>query len=261
MAELYSNTAATKWQTPIPVDKLTPHQRRSVLALVIETVVLRIFQLHCYTFKGVIYKQKHGRAIGLRVTGSVARIVMDFWATAFLKLLDPTLVTIFLFTKYVDDMNMILRSIPHGYRWTNGKFVWTQEVQDEDNELGMSNSRQMMNLVLAVANSIFKFLTFTADLPEDNNGDKVPILDMCVWTECVTNHPSTGESHWRASHHEPAIGDRRKEKTDKTTPPKANCLLCSVWPLRVFHNGYGCPKYREQNTISVIPNIAVTPYQ
>ena len=58
-----------------------------------------------------------GGGIGVRVTGVVARVLMDVWSDKLSRILNNDDVTLLLITKYVDDINMVLRKIPEGYCW------------------------------------------------------------------------------------------------------------------------------------------------
>ena len=79
--------------TYINVDK-TPEENQiskkdktKILAKVLSLVVKEVMENHLYQFNGTVYKQKDGGAIGLRLTGIVARLVMDRWADRTIKLL------------------------------------------------------------------------------------------------------------------------------------------------------------------------------
>ena len=76
-----------------------------------------------------------GGGIGARVTGVVARVLMDVWYDKLVEALRSNEITLLMLAKYVDDLNMVLRSIPRGYRWekdrectgpgTNLKLIWS----------------------------------------------------------------------------------------------------------------------------------------
>ena len=56
------------------------NEKISVLAKVFEVGIRTTFLNHIYMFKNELYHQQAGGAIGLRLTGVVARILMDRWA-------------------------------------------------------------------------------------------------------------------------------------------------------------------------------------
>ena len=52
---------------------------------VLEVAVRATFKNHIYTYGNQLYRKRKGGAIGLRLTGIVARIVMDGWAKLILE--------------------------------------------------------------------------------------------------------------------------------------------------------------------------------
>ena len=57
----------------------TEEDKQRVSEMVIQTQAQTTFKNHFYKWKGRVYKQMHGGAIGLRATGSLARITLDIW--------------------------------------------------------------------------------------------------------------------------------------------------------------------------------------
>ena len=74
---------------------------------VIEILVSTKFANHFYTYKNELFKQLKGGAIGLRLTGIVARIVMDRWSRMFLERLGQAEIEVHLLKKYVNDVNLL----------------------------------------------------------------------------------------------------------------------------------------------------------
>ena len=71
-----------------------------------------------------------GGAIGLRLTGVVARIVMDSWERRFLNTLAKAEIKVYLMRKYVDDVNLATGLLERGWRWVmqetgNLELEWT----------------------------------------------------------------------------------------------------------------------------------------
>ena len=79
-----------------------------------------VFSTHFYEWNGTIYRQVSCGPIGLRSTGSVCRVVMDYWRSEIskkivqmdnLKVINPVnyeTLTIHLLKKYVDDVLVAL---------------------------------------------------------------------------------------------------------------------------------------------------------
>ena len=74
-----SDQSRERWWYPVPPDSLSHEQKQLLLGLVMEQLVRLIFSTHFYEWEGRLYKQVSGGPIGLRATGMVARINMDFW--------------------------------------------------------------------------------------------------------------------------------------------------------------------------------------
>ena len=93
--------------------------------MLVQIVVLIVFTNHCYKFRGRVYRQSKGGAIGLRLTSIAAWIVMDAWACSFLLKLDKVRMRIFAFMKYVDNVNVVMRRLKARFMWVGEKLVWT----------------------------------------------------------------------------------------------------------------------------------------
>ena len=63
--------------------EITPEGKRTILGKVLEIVVCTTFSNHIYLFHNSLFLQRKGGPIGLRLTGVVARIVIDTWAKQF----------------------------------------------------------------------------------------------------------------------------------------------------------------------------------
>ena len=78
MEEAEATDVKTKWK---PTEReYSTKEKRKIVAKVLETAIRTTFKNHIYAFKNKTYQQVSGGAIGLRLTGVVARILMDEWA-------------------------------------------------------------------------------------------------------------------------------------------------------------------------------------
>ena len=87
--------------------------------LIAKHLMIRIrvaFKNHIYWYHGDLFKQLKGGAIGARLTGVVARVVMDKWEQRLREVLRSNLVKTYLLGKYVDDVNLATSIIGKGYR-------------------------------------------------------------------------------------------------------------------------------------------------
>ena len=60
-------------------------------------------------------KKTEGGAIGARRSGVVARINMDRWKDKMLVAIERMKLEVYLFTKYVDDIDMAISIVPEGW--------------------------------------------------------------------------------------------------------------------------------------------------
>ena len=73
------------------------------------------------------------------MTGVVARINMDRWEENMLEAIRRMELEIYLFTKYVDDVNMAVSIIPEGWSWEKDweegwKLTWKEEQIERDKQ-------------------------------------------------------------------------------------------------------------------------------
>ena len=171
--------------------ELPPPARRKILGKVLEIAVKTTFSNHIYLFHNRLFRQGKGGPIGLRLTGVVARLVMDSWARLFLSTLDLNNIKVHLFKKYVDDVNLAMSLTRPGVAWERDpdgpwRLVWTQEREDRDLKEGTdttTNRERTMGLMREMASTLVQGICFTVDLPARYTEGKVPMLDLQVWTE------------------------------------------------------------------------------
>ena len=113
---------------------------------------------------------EEGGPIGLRATGLVARVLMDYWAaklkemaerTQTLHALNPVKfepLTIHLIRKYVDDILLAMGLLRRGTRWSpkEGALVWDHRWEEEDK--GESQEVLTMRVVCSMATSVLNCL-------------------------------------------------------------------------------------------------------
>ena len=128
----------------------------------------------------------------MRLTGVIARIVMDKWAEKFRKTMKEGKVEEFLLEKYVDDVNIVTQILEEGWSWKVKKgrkeetdFFWSQEQVIRDREEGMTKEERTLERLREVASKLVPGIIFTAYSPGRHSSGKVPMLDVCVWKEGV----------------------------------------------------------------------------
>ena len=126
-----------------------------------------------------------GGPIGLRLTSILARIVMDQWTRIFMDKMITGMVHLYALIKYVDDVNVVMRMLGLGWKWNEKvtSLEWTQDQEDLDKRSGLSPEHITMNIVKVAADSVFNWLEFTTDLPEDHTRGMVPFMDLQLWVQ------------------------------------------------------------------------------
>ena len=77
-------------------------EKKRLMANVLECMILACFENHIYKFGSEVRGQRAGGAIGLRATGSLAKVTMD-WIEKHRERLNDLGINIWLLKKYVDD--------------------------------------------------------------------------------------------------------------------------------------------------------------
>ena len=142
-------------------------------------------------------RQKQGGPIGHRLVQKLARVVMDEWERRFLKLAKENGIELFMFSKYVDDINMILEELKLGMRWDGQKIVWTVEAEQEDKQNNHPGDQRTMKVMADMSNSIISFLNFIPEVGSSQTDLKLPMLDIKLWGEEVEDE-TTGINYTRA---------------------------------------------------------------
>ena len=135
--------------TKVP-EEVTEIEKKKLVALAIKLGVIEIMGNHMYEFGGKTFVQTDGGSIGLRMTGSVARIVMDRWASKMQAKLENNKVKTYLFAKYVDDLNIYVEAVNLGSRWTgrkNCKLEFQEKWETEDMESNKTKSENTMEII------------------------------------------------------------------------------------------------------------------
>ena len=112
--------------------ELTMLEKRRILAEVMRLSVELMFETHCYSFGGKIYRQTEGGPIGLRSTCAVARVVMSRWDQKLKQRMVDSNISSEADGRYVDDGRLILYPIRSGWRWHRGGLWFRADWEEED---------------------------------------------------------------------------------------------------------------------------------
>ena len=98
--------------------KYSKEEERLILLRVVLVTIETVLTNHIYQCDNSLYRQLKGGGIGARITGVIARIIMDVWADKVSKILEENSVSIYLLAKYGDDINIATSLIPKGEMWS-----------------------------------------------------------------------------------------------------------------------------------------------
>ena len=133
------------------------------------------FRTHFYEWEGSFYRQVSGGPIGLRATGPVSSVLMDFWASEIQEICTKSKelseknpvryegMDLHLLHKYVDDCFAALKKLRSGVRWCQeeGALIWKSEWELEDREQGVDREVTTMKALSSMASSVLTCLNFT----------------------------------------------------------------------------------------------------
>ena len=182
----------SKWQ--FKKTRFSETEERRLLAKVIEILVRTTFKHHVYQFEGHFYIQRRGGSIGLRLTGVVATLVMNYWGDEFDKLLRRNNIETYLNKIYVDDQDLMLKALKTGTKWTGDKMEWKEEWQHQDEELNEETDKRTMREVRKMANTILPFIVMEETVASECLERKLPVLDFKIWQEKRKNEEGKNET-------------------------------------------------------------------
>ena len=145
----------------------------------IRSVIKITFTNHLYRWNSKLYRQAKGGPIGLRATGSCARMMMDDWMKKFKQKLEENGIEVWIMTKYVDDVLVCCRNVPLGSYWSGNEIRRTKSVYRKHVDSGMDRSTLTMDILRQIANTITPCLKFTGEASVA--GKPIPLLDTEVW--------------------------------------------------------------------------------
>ena len=146
-----------------------------------EQFVRVIFSTHYYEWEGQLFCQVSGGPIGLRATGMIARVVMDYWAEQIMCRATQCRVmatntpskyvplNVHALWKYVDDCVTVTNRLKLGTRWSKSDqaMVWSKVTEAEDLNSQVSADANTVKQFAIMASEVMECLNFTYDVPEN----------------------------------------------------------------------------------------------
>ena len=165
---------------------------KRILAIVVKYMLKTIFSNHVYIFKGKIYLQTDKGPIGLRFTGSVARLILIYFDNIFMDIAIKAGIKIVLYRRFVDDINCCSKVVKYGMKYCKDDqtIKYCQDQYEEDIQSGMSVQAKTFSILKLIANSIVDMISWEVDLPEYYPDRRIPVLDLKVGLDNTdTNAP------------------------------------------------------------------------
>ena len=138
-----------------------------MLAEAIKIVLETLMKNHVYEFKQELRKQKEGGAIGIDLTGELAKIYMTWWDKELLKRLKELGIDPIIYKRYIDDIVIAVK-----------KIIEESRQGEEDDETTMERIR-------TIGESIHQSIKLTKEVRSENEDRKLPVLDLKTWVEKV----------------------------------------------------------------------------
>ena len=136
---------------------------RKMLTEALRIVLIFIMKNHLYTFDNGIRLQSKGDPIGLQLTGVLAQHFMVWWDRELGDKLVRIGLKLWMYKRYVDDINNIMTPPKLGVRFDGDKLIEDKRSVKEDQVLDAD--KRTMRLFQLVANSIHPSIEVEIDCP------------------------------------------------------------------------------------------------
>ena len=126
-------------------------------------------------------RQKEGGAIGVDLTGELAKVFMTWWDKQVIQRMRSLEMDPILYKRYVDDVNIAADEVAEGYGYVDGAIVEQGDGEREDGE----SDKRTFNVIKQIGNEVHRSIQLTDDVPSNHIDRKVPNLDLKCWIEEV----------------------------------------------------------------------------
>ena len=136
---------------------------RKMFGKALEIMLRKCMDNHLYLFENKVRLQTKGGPIGLKLTGEIADCVMIHWDKILLKKLKSLEMEPKIYTRFKDDIQIVIESLENGSKIEDGKVVVDEQKKLVDKD--RSNSKVTMDVIQEVANSINPMIKLTVETP------------------------------------------------------------------------------------------------
>ena len=98
-----------------------------MLTEALKVVLEVIMKNHIYDFNNEMRRQKEGGAIGMDITGELAKVFMVWWDKQVLQKLSDLGISPSLYKRYVDDVNVATDSVDENVAYVGGSLIRSEE--------------------------------------------------------------------------------------------------------------------------------------
>ena len=174
---------AKEYKTLFTPGTRSPNQEEScrMLGLCLKRAIMMAMQNHAYTFGGETYLQTDGGSIGERFTQALARVVMLWWDRKYKTLALQNRVNIFLYKRYVDDVNQAVGSLAPGTRWSEAEKKMIVVESEVANDEGVAADKRTLEQLIKMGNTVCQMIQLTGECPSNSESKKMPVLDLACW--------------------------------------------------------------------------------
>ena len=142
---------------------------------------------HYFTIDKRIFRQKDGSPIGLDMSVEVASLYMSLWDKSFRDKLRKLGIKVDVYTRYVDDILVVARAINPGWDFCLKRKTMIFDPDKANTQL--NPDQYTFEILLKIANTLDSDIQLTMDVPSQNEGGKMPVLDLNVWvSQNVVRH-------------------------------------------------------------------------
>ena len=176
--EILTRTPNTDSKFVPPRRQPTQQETRMMTKLALEILMKTALKSHMFSFNGEIRLQMTWGAIGDILTGAIMAINALYWSRILKQKLALMGITLIHFKLYVDDQNLIMKSLPPGSRVIDDRLIIDDEQIEADKDI--PSDLRSARLVQSVANSISPWCQVTIDCPSQHPAEQgfMPILDV-----------------------------------------------------------------------------------
>ena len=133
----------------------------------IQRMMKFLFIVHL-RFADEIRVQEKGGAIGVKMTGDLAKAIMVPWYKQFVEKLARLEIRRKLYTRYIDDQNIVVEELEPGSRYNREeeRIEIVEELIERDREI--PGDKRTFEIVREVGDSLEEMIKLTADYPSNH---------------------------------------------------------------------------------------------